>query len=73
MRWVDSIARLGRLGAVMDKVEHATAQALKQRKQHPYLGGLAASGPPCSLSFYSAESGYLQRIDMAALHASLRN
>ncbi|SFD14341.1 DUF2254 domain-containing protein [Massilia yuzhufengensis] len=67
VRWVDSIARLGRLGAVVAKVEQATAAALGRRRLRPYLGGLAASGPPCGLAFYSETSGYLQRIDMDAL------
>ena len=67
VRWVDSIARLGRLGAVIAKVEKATAEAMARRKQHPCLGGLAASGPPCGLAFNSDRGGYLQRVDMHAL------
>lgn len=67
VRWVDSIARLGRLGAVIAKVEQATAQAMDRRRQLPGLGGLTASGPQCGLAFHSAESGYLQRVDMPAL------
>ncbi|QOY96532.1 DUF2254 domain-containing protein [Massilia sp. UMI-21] len=67
VRWVDSIARLGRLGAVIEKVEHASAAALARRKQHPYLGGLATSGPPRGLAFHSERSGYLQRVHMKTL------
>lgn len=67
VRWVDSIARLGRLGAVIAKVEQATARALARRRQHPCLGGLAASGPALGLAFYSDSSGYLQRVDMLSL------
>lgn len=67
VRWVDSIARLGRLGAVMEKVERATSRAMDTRKHHPYLGGLAADGPPRGQAFYGEENGYLQRIDMQAL------
>ncbi|MGJ9420168.1 DUF2254 domain-containing protein [Massilia sp. CMS3.1] len=67
VRWVDSIACLGRLGAVMAKVEQATAQAMGRRRQGPSLGGLAASGPVCGLGFHSDTNGYLQRVDMAAL------
>jgi len=67
VRWVDSIARLGRLGAVMTTVEKVTCQSMRRRQRHPYLGGMAASGPPCGQAFHGAESGYLQRIDMAAL------
>ena len=67
VRWVDSIARLGRLGAVIGTVEQATSRALARRRQHPYLGALAASGPPCGLAFHSDSIGFLQQIDMPAL------
>jgi len=67
VRWVDSIARLGRLGAVIATVEKTTAEAIARRKRHPGLGGLVLSGPPRGIPVHSAEIGYLQRIDMAAL------
>ena len=37
VRWVDSIARLGRLGATIDKVERAAAAALERRRLAPTL------------------------------------
>jgi len=67
VRWVDSIARLGRLGAVIGKVEQATAAAMKVRKEYPCLGGVPAGGAPAGLAFHSDDSGYLQRVDMAVL------
>jgi len=67
VRWVDSIARLGRLGAVIAKVEQATARAMARRSRRPCLGGMAAFGPVSGLAFHSDTSGYLQRVDMAAL------
>jgi len=67
VRWVDRIARLGRLGAVIAKVEEATAAALDSRRQRPSLGGIPATGAPSGIAFHSEESGYLQRVDMAAL------
>lgn len=67
VRWVDSIARLGRLGAVIAKVEQATSRAMAQRSRRPCLGGMAAFGPAIGLAFHSDTSGYLQRVDMAAL------
>jgi uncharacterized membrane protein len=39
VRWVDKIARLGRLGATIDKVEAAAANALARRRRSPNLGG----------------------------------
>ncbi|MET0981230.1 MAG: DUF2254 domain-containing protein [Telluria sp.] len=73
VRWVDSIARLGRLGAVIAKVEQATAQAMARRKRLPCLGGVVAGGPAIGLAFHSDKSGYLQRIDMAALQRIARH
>lgn len=70
VRWVDTIARLGRLGAVMGTVEQATSQAMTLRQRHPHLGGLAADGPPRGQAFYAQDTGYLQRIDVAALQRS---
>lgn len=67
VRWVDRIARLGRLGTVIATVERTTQQALARRKEHPYLGGLAATGPAQGLALYSDRTGFLQRVDMVAL------
>ncbi len=39
LRWVDRIARLGRLGNTIDIVERAAATALDDRRRHPTLGG----------------------------------
>ncbi|WP_370261804.1 DUF2254 domain-containing protein [Limnobacter sp.] len=71
LRWVDNIARLGRLGHTVDKVERVTFQAMRIRMQNPYMGGVCmntygqASGVPLAL----ANVGYLQRVDMAAIQA----
>lgn len=68
VRWVDRIARLGRLGTTVDKVENATAAALKKRRSEPTLG--------CSKtdvhredgqSVFGDTIGYVQRIDTASL------
>ncbi len=68
VRWVDTIARLGRLGTTIDKVEAATAGALQGRRRNRNLGGVPISrstnnGTPISVT----EVGYLQHIDVAAL------
>ncbi len=70
VRWVDAIARLGRLGNTIDKVEHAAADALMRRRRNPNLGGLAVDpslhdGAPA----YGARIGYVQQIDMNSLQA----
>lgn len=70
VRWVDNIARLGRLGHTIEKVEGATAQAIRSRRSAPRLGGVAASGRPTGGTAVCATSiGYLQRVDVAALQS----
>jgi len=70
LRWVDSIARLGRLGGTIDKVEAATADALQRRRCAPTLGG-TSTGPHHNkgLAVNSGSVGYVQRIDVPALQA----
>ena len=68
VRWVDGIARLGRMGSTIGKVESATAKALTNRANAPALHGLCKSvasleGRP----IYANTVGYVQHIDMAAL------
>ncbi len=70
VRWVDSIARLGRLGTTIDKVEAAAVTALERRRIAPNLGGMAV-GPPRAngQAIYGRSIGYIQRVDVAALQA----
>ncbi|GJQ59314.1 MAG: DUF2254 domain-containing protein [Candidatus Scalindua sp. AMX11] len=68
VRWVDSIARLGRLGSTIDKVEKATVEALKRRRAAPSLYGMPEDksrvrGQPV----FAKNIGYVQHIDMAAI------
>lgn len=69
VRWVDSIARLGRLGTAVDKVEKAASDALLQRARCPALGGIceAAGAVDDGREVFSDDIGYVQHIDMAAL------
>ncbi|MEZ6043947.1 MAG: DUF2254 domain-containing protein [Planctomycetaceae bacterium] len=66
--WVDSIARLGRLGYTIDKVEAAAKAAIQKRKSSPRLGGIAVFDPPKgSQPVYGDSIGYVQRINTVAL------
>ncbi len=70
VRWVDVIARLGRLGNTIDKVERAAAGALAQRRRNPTLGGLAVDdaadvGEPV----YGDKIGYVQQVNVESLQA----
>ena len=68
VKWVDSIARLGRLGATIDKMEASTATALERRRCDPTMGGLAVEPRnEGGRLIYAKSIGYVQRIDLAAL------
>ncbi|EGM79035.1 Putative membrane protein [Rheinheimera sp. A13L] len=69
VRWVDRIARLGRMGTTIDKVENATAAALKRRWSAPHLCGVAVSSQKSDHVVYAANVGYVQYIDIAALQS----
>lgn len=70
IRWVDSIARLGRLGNTIDKVEVATSNAFTQRLGMPYLGGCKSKGQtPNGVPVVCSSIAYLQRIDMVKLQS----
>jgi len=70
VRWVDQIARLGRLGTTMDRVEKATEAALKRRRRSPTLGGLPAekSTDP-GVPIFADSIGYVQHIKLEALQS----
>ncbi len=40
VRWVDRIARLGRVGATIASVEEATHRSIARRRKEPTLGGV---------------------------------
>lgn len=70
VKWVDRIARLGRLGSTIEKVETAAAKALRRRRDAPTLGGVSLTGPAdAGQPVYPSSVGYVQRVDIAALHA----
>lgn len=72
VRWVDQIARLGRVSNTIEKVEKATAKALDRRRHSPALGALPADPEQAKKmprAVCSSKVGYLQRIDMEALQA----
>lgn len=70
IRWVDSVARLGRLEYTIDKVETAAAEAIRKRQSTPCLGGVTATNPPQgSQAIFGRSIGYVRRVDVAALQA----
>lgn len=74
VRWVDRIARLGRMDETIDKVERATAAALIRRRDAPTLSAmLRESNEPEGQPVFSKSTGYLQYIDVAGLQAWAEN
>lgn len=70
VRWVDQIARLGRIGTAVERIERATEQAIDRRRRSPTLGAIPLvvdedPGEP----LHCASIGYVQHIDVAALQA----
>lgn len=69
IRWTDRIARLGRMGPTIDKIEAAAARALRRRRDAPTLHGVPLRSPWRGRPVFAASVGYVQHIDMAALQA----
>ncbi|MFT5534366.1 MAG: putative membrane protein [Candidatus Paceibacteria bacterium] len=70
VRWVDKIARLGRLGNVIDKVEAATANAMRDRQAFPNLRGVPATlSAEHATAVYAETVGYVQWIDTGKLQS----
>ncbi|WP_323039643.1 DUF2254 domain-containing protein [Gemmobacter sp.] len=72
LRWIDHLTRLGRVGETTDRVEAVTKDALKERLDAPYLGGVPLARamrdiPDDALVVLSGGIGHLQHIDMYAL------
>lgn len=73
VRWVDRIARLGRVTNTIEKVEKATADALDRRRHSPTLGGSPlhpGQEKEESIAVCSSTVGYVIHIDMQALQSS---
>ncbi|MGJ8673846.1 DUF2254 domain-containing protein [Rubritalea sp.] len=68
--WVDRIARLGRMGTTVEKVETTTAAALKRRIRSPRLGGKEVGARSSgATAIYSETIGYVQMVKMGDLQS----
>lgn len=73
LRWVDLLSHFGRVSDAIERVEAAAAQAMHARVKHPCLGARRRHGsPPTADSISSAQIGYIQHIDVAALERIAR-
>jgi uncharacterized membrane protein len=73
LRWIDHLTRLGRVDETTKQVEQATARALLDRAEHPYLGGRplnpAIDIPATARPITYDGIGYIQYIDIDSLSA----
>lgn len=68
LRWVDRIARLGRMSTTIDAVENAANSALQHYRHHPNLCALPAEPLESNtVPIYASDIGYVQHIDIDAL------
>lgn len=74
IRWVDSVARLGRVGSTILKVEKATQRAIEHRIKTPCLGAVPLKAISQSKikeqgtqPVFSQRVGYIQLIDIARI------
>lgn len=75
LRWIDYLARFGRLGETIQRVEEATWKAMKARLLHPHLVGRPMGGDPPqdAWAVFAKSIGYVQHIDMTALRDCASN
>lgn len=67
VRWVDSIARLGRLGTTIDKAVAATERAFLRRRASTLCCSQTTTDSDSSRAITAQEIGYVQRIDLKCL------
>jgi uncharacterized membrane protein len=71
LRWIDHLSRLGRVTETTERVEKVTIDAMRSRRQCPYLGGnkLADSKdiPVSAINVFIDRIGYIQHLDTGAL------
>lgn len=69
LKWVDAVARLGRLGNTISKVEQAVEKTLRERSKNLTMGGRTAFGSTEGVAVRVNTIGYVQHIDVEELQA----
>lgn len=75
VRWIDKVARLGRVTETIDQVEAAAAQSMRAHVESPFLGGrpARAAAKPDGAPVHADTIGYVQYIDIARLAGVAKN
>ncbi|CAN7721125.1 DUF2254 domain-containing protein [Rhizobium sp. LjRoot98] len=78
LRWIDHLSRLGRVTETTERVEKATSEAMRSRRQRPYLGCKPLRGPSADIPadarpIFVATFGYVQHLDTGALSRYAKN
>lgn len=78
LRWIDHLSRLGRVGATTNRVEQVTLAAIRERVEHPYLGGQplkdrARDQPRSARPVYAKRIGYVQHVDIGVLEGCAKS
>ena len=72
LHWIDHVSKLGQVAQTAERIELATAKAMRTRHENPYLGGQPLL-PDCStipshaVPIYPDGVGYVQHLDVEAL------
>jgi uncharacterized membrane protein len=70
VRWVDRIARLGRMEATIEKAEYATVAAMIRQRDLPRFGALAPTVREADAEpVYTERIGYVQQLDLESMQA----
>ncbi|MFL1876127.1 DUF2254 domain-containing protein [Hansschlegelia beijingensis] len=71
LRWIDHLSRLGRVTETTARVERVAADAMRARRDRPYMGGTRFKdpnqAPPSTRPIHAQSIGYLQHLDVGAL------
>lgn len=68
LRWIDHLAKLGRMGETINRVEKAAVTAYRAHRRSPLLGGAPAKPvPKGAIAVRHNRIGYLQHLDIGSL------
>ncbi|MGD9542649.1 MAG: DUF2254 domain-containing protein [Methylocystis sp.] len=72
IRWIDLLREFGRFSDLLPRIENATAQALEERLESPYLGchPLIAPPPEGAIPVHADRPGYVLHMDLIAAQGS---